>query len=143
MFYIKLSDNTYGLTQRSVRETFPNTSFPRGTEDFEGYARMFFMPAPNHDRATHQAVEKTPILVGERYEQQWEIEELSSGEKAAKTEEEAVRVRQTRDEKLAACDWHGLSDNVMSEAMTEYRQALRDVPEQAGFPHEVTWPDSP
>ena len=143
MFYIKLSDNTYGLTARKVREAFPNTSFPPNTEDFEGYAKMFFMPVPSHNRATHRAVEKTPILVGERYEQQWEIEELSSDEKAAKTEEEAVRVRQTRDEKVAACDWHGLSDNVMSEAMTTYRQLLRDIPGQAGFPHTITWPECP
>lgn len=143
MFYIKLSDNTYGLTQRNVREAFPNTSFAHGTEDFEGYARMFFMPAPSHNRATQRAVEKTPILVGERYEQQWEIEALSSSEKKAETERETIRVRQTRGEKLEACDWAGLTDTVMGKEMTTYRQALRDVPEQAGFPHEVTWPDSP
>ena len=55
----------------------------------------------------------------------------------------AKSVRTDRDSKLAATDFHALSDTVMSEAMTTYRQALRDVPEQDGFPHEVTWPDSP
>ena len=55
----------------------------------------------------------------------------------------AEGVRRDRDSRLAVTDFHGLTDTVMSEAMTEYRQALRDVPEQAGFPHEVTWPDSP
>ena len=49
----------------------------------------------------------------------------------------------TRDEKLAATDWHGLSDNEMSEEMTTYRQALRDVPQQEGFPNEIDWPVEP
>jgi hypothetical protein len=52
----------------------------------------------------------------------------------------AESARTDRDSRLAVTDFHGLTDTVMSEAMTEYRQALRDVPEQAGFPHEVTWP---
>tara|TARA_R110000824_G_scaffold392930_1_gene591624 strand:+ start:1603 stop:2121 length:519 start_codon:yes stop_codon:yes gene_type:complete len=52
-------------------------------------------------------------------------------------------IRVDRDRRLAITDWHGLSDTVMSEEMTAYRQSLRDIPDQAGFPHEVTWPDSP
>jgi len=36
-----------------------------------------------------------------------------------------------------------LSDNEMSEEMTTYRQALRDVPQQEGFPNEIDWPDEP
>ena len=55
----------------------------------------------------------------------------------------AKGVRTERDSRLAVTDFHGLTDNTMSEAMTTYRQALRDIPEQDGFPNEVTWPDSP
>ena len=54
-----------------------------------------------------------------------------------------VEARRHRDQRLAACDWHGASDNVMSAEMAAYRQALRDVPTQDGFPNEVTWPDRP
>jgi len=31
----------------------------------------------------------------------------------------------------------------MSSDMTAYRQALRDLPAQAGFPFSVTWPAKP
>jgi len=31
----------------------------------------------------------------------------------------------------------------MTEAMTAYRQALRDVPQQEGFPQTITWPTKP
>jgi DMSO/TMAO reductase YedYZ molybdopterin-dependent catalytic subunit len=33
-----------------------------------------------------------------------------------------------------------LSDTTMGEAMTTYRQALRDIPNQDGFPFDVVWP---
>ena len=52
-------------------------------------------------------------------------------------------VRATRDDLLKATDHYGLSDVSMTEAMTAYRQALRDVPQQAGFPNTITWPTKP
>ncbi len=52
-------------------------------------------------------------------------------------------VRNHRDQLLQATDWQALSDNTMSEAMTTYRQALRDVPDQGGFPFSVVWPTKP
>jgi hypothetical protein len=36
-----------------------------------------------------------------------------------------------------------LSDVTMSAAMTTYRQALRDITDQEGFPYSVTWPTKP
>ena len=51
--------------------------------------------------------------------------------------------RATRDDLLKATDHYGLSDVAMTEAMTAYRQALRDVPQQAGFPQTITWPTKP
>ena len=58
-------------------------------------------------------------------------------------EEIASEARSKRNSLLSATDFHALSDTDMSEAMTTYRQALRDVPEQLGFPGEITWPESP
>ena len=55
----------------------------------------------------------------------------------------AENVRSQRDVLLAATDWMALSDVTMSDAMTTYRQALRDIPAQAGFPSSVNWPTKP
>ena len=52
-------------------------------------------------------------------------------------------VRQHRDTLLAITDWMANSDVVMSEEMRTYRQALRDVTDQAGFPENVIWPIKP
>lgn len=56
------------------------------------------------------------------------------------TENEA---RSQRDTLLVETDWWALSDRTMSDAQTAYRQALRDVTGQAGFPEDITWPTKP
>lgn len=44
---------------------------------------------------------------------------------------------------LASTDVWALSDRTMSDAQTAYRQALRDITGQAGFPTDITWPTKP
>ena len=51
--------------------------------------------------------------------------------------------RAKRDSLLKETDHFGLSDVTMSAEMTTYRQALRDVPQQEGFPSTITWPTKP
>jgi hypothetical protein len=62
---------------------------------------------------------------------------------AANTATLAASERTTRDDLLKATDHYGLSDVTMSNEMTAYRQALRDVPQQEGFPETITWPQKP
>jgi hypothetical protein len=57
--------------------------------------------------------------------------------------EVAKGVRMERDSLLAATDWMALSDVTLTADWAAYRQALRDVTAQAGFPHTVTWPSKP
>lgn len=59
---------------------------------------------------------------------------------AAEAARAANSVREDRDERLSKTDFYALSDVVMTTEMTAYRQALRAVPEQEGFPHTITWP---
>lgn len=55
-----------------------------------------------------------------------------------------VQVRSQRDFLLASSDWTQLADApVDAAAWAAYRQALRDIPQQAGFPDSVTWPNAP
>jgi hypothetical protein len=61
---------------------------------------------------------------------------------AERTEEKAQQVRAERDRRLSATDWTQLADNPLKDdpSITAYRQALRDVPQQEGFPLSVVWP---
>ena len=62
---------------------------------------------------------------------------------AGANDRQAAEVRRDRDAKLAATDWMANSDVTMSDDWATYRQALRDVPAQAGFPNTITWPTKP
>ena len=53
-----------------------------------------------------------------------------------------VIVRDQRNILLSKSDVHALADRITDEWKT-YRQALRDLPSQAGFPDDITWPNSP
>ena len=61
--------------------------------------------------------------------------------------ETADEIRAQRDKLLAATDWAVLPDSPLDEpsqtALKTYRQALRDVPQQEGFPGTITWPEMP
>ena len=63
---------------------------------------------------------------------------------AMKDAEQAKSVRATRGEKLADSDWTQVADAPVDKAVwATYRQALRDVTAQSGFPWTITWPDAP
>lgn len=62
-------------------------------------------------------------------------------------EQLAAQARAQRDKLLADCDWTQTLDAPIDadtrEAYRAYRQALRDIPEQEGFPMSIIWPELP
>lgn len=65
-------------------------------------------------------------------------------EQEAEKEAQASRVRYERQLMLQASDWTQVADApVDQEAWATYRQALRDITDQQGFPWNVTWPSKP
>jgi len=75
-----------------------------------------------------------------------------AGEWGENTDRQATAIRVERDRLLAECDWTQLADaslnDITQRNWTTYRQALRDIPQQTGFPWAgdltaVPWPDAP
>lgn len=66
---------------------------------------------------------------------------------AERAEAQAASLRAERDRRLAACDWVLIraqeTGDPAPQAWRDYRQALRDVTDQPGFPDAVTWPEEP
>lgn len=59
-------------------------------------------------------------------------------------EEMARQVRFKRSRLLVKSDWTQAADAPVDAAVwAAYRQALRDIPQQPGFPHNVEWPEVP
>lgn len=69
-----------------------------------------------------------------------QYEQYCSGKDA----EQGKSVRTDRNKRLAESDWTQLPDApVDKEVWAAYRQDLRDVSSQAGFPWNMTWPEAP
>ncbi len=70
---------------------------------------------------------------------QAEIDDFNNGTDS----ELSNMVRVERNGLLAATDWWVLPDRTATQAQLDYRTALRNVPNQSGFPNNVTWPTKP
>ena len=67
--------------------------------------------------------------------------------KAQEAEQLAANARTQRDKLLSDTDWTQTDDAPLSsedkESVRKYRQCLRDITAQSGFPQEVKWPQKP
>ena len=74
----------------------------------------------------------------------YSVADMDADAIAAKDAEQAKAVRADRNQKLKDTDWTQVADAPVDKAAwAAYRQSLRDISAQAGFPWEVTWPVEP
>ena len=156
-------------TQGEIRRSMPNTSLPRvwtaAICDSLGIDPVLAAPAPaasgeykvvSRDGVTQDAngnwveayVERD--MFSDYTDEDGTVHTKAEQEQAytaRKNEEAATAVRAERDKLLASCDWMAIkafeAGYAVSTEWATYRQALRDVTAQTGFPNEVTWPTQP
>lgn len=142
---------TFPYSIGDLRRDNPNTSFPRNpSNDVLADWNVFPVvdrPAPEYDAATQNCTQINPTLENGEWVMTWQVSDASSDEIATRLEQKSAEVRQQRNDLLSACDWTQLSDCPLSDtdkaAWATYRGELRDVPEQSGFPWNITWPEKP
>lgn len=83
------------------------------------------------------------VQIAYTLEEQSDYDSKKAAWDAGANDRKAAEVRTERNEKITACDWRVLPDVSNSDAWKVYRQALRDIPTQAGFPWTITWPVQP
>lgn len=84
----------------------------------------------------------TEILVDQRVETETEITFSRVVETRPENEWPSVAIGM-RDFLLSQTDRYAISDSTMPVSIKAYRQALRDVPLQDGFPDNIVWPEAP
>ena len=142
---------TFPYSIGDLRRDNPNTSFPRNPSNDVLAAWNVFpvidRPAPEYDPASQNCTQINPTLENGEWVMTWQVSDASTDEIATRLEGESASVRADRNRRLAECDWTQLSDCPLSDAdkaaWATYRGELRDVPEQSGFPWNVTWPEQP
>ena len=152
MLYVKAIDSqivAYPYTQTDLIRDNPSTSFPSGGISPASLAEwnvfpVHFADQPEVAPLAQRVVELAPMYDGQSWIQQWAVEALSQDEINANTAQQAAAVRADRNGRLAATDWTQIADSTADKpAWAAYRQALRDVPLQAGFPQNAIWPQKP
>ena len=150
--FVKITNgqvDQYPYTIGDLRKANPNVSFPRNLSSDTlaqfGVYPVTIAPAPEFNDRTHRLVTQQPTLVNGV----WTVTKSVVAKDPAQIDNEnaqmAANVRAERNQKLSRSDWtqgKDIADEV-STAWTTYRQALRDIPSQVGFPWDVTWPNQP
>jgi hypothetical protein len=170
MLFVEVATGT-PKTKVQIRQENRHMSLPEAWTDATlealGVARVTKTEAP--DVSEWQVAVKDGVeLVDGVWQEKWVTQEMFTEYNEEVTDEEGVTTtviytvqdqkdaktaadntaleateRSTRDDLLKATDHYGLSDVTMTDAMTVYRQALRDVPQQESFPNTITWPTAP
>lgn len=141
--YVKLQNgqlDRFPYTIADLRRDNPGISFPDVINDemlveHEVY-KVTDIPAPTYDSKT-QRLTNSPHHVNGAWLQVWNVENLPD-------DQASNNVRSERNSRLADCDWTQLPDApVDTTVWATYRQELRDITLQDGFPYEITWPEKP
>lgn len=153
MMYIKVKNNTtiYPYNVNSLYSEYPTTSFPNNIHTDYTSLKHFGVyvvrstQQPAYDALSEKCVELTPEFVNDEWTQQWKVEPLSEENKQAIYNSKAAEVRANRYRLLAETDWTQFKDisTETSEKYVIYRQQLRDIGSQEGFPFNVVWPTLP
>ena len=136
------------ITDSEFRSEFPNTSFPQPLtpdviDDF-GFDPVLEGPQPTLVPPYQYAQRDGVVEVNGQWFTHYIAVTPDDEQKAAMDAEQAKRVRDDRNKRLADCDWTQLPDApVDRDVWAAYRQALRDVSLQPGFPWTIEWPEQP
>ena len=132
------------LSDQEFRRRHKNTSFSRLLDEnlldafdtdivFEGPQKQ---GPPPYSYTYRDGVEK----IGDKWYTKYTIGQRDK-EPIDKKYAENIRIR--RDILIKESDWRAVSDRELESEWKEYRQALRDISKQEGFPHDVKWPPNP
>jgi len=149
--YVKVEDGVveaFPYGQRELKRDNPHTSFPRAMSDAELAEHGLYPVSPREipqpfDPLTQNAEVINPVLEAGVWVQTWSITAASSSEIEQRTADLIQSLEGQRNQYLSETDWMALSDNTLTPEWASYRQALRDIASQGGFPFSVTWPTKP
>jgi len=144
---LRLRSTGQVMTESEFRAAHPNTSFPQQltVELLDGFDADVIMEGPQASPTRYQTSFRDGVEeVNGKWFTKYSVAEMDDEAKAALDAKQANSVRDDRNKRLSSSDWTQVSDApVDKEVWAAYRQALRDIPSQEGFPWEINWPVEP
>ena len=149
--YVKITNgsvDTYPYSVGQLRRDNPNTSFPKKIPDeilsSYGVEPVVVASEPSFTQRTQVlSQDAQPSLVEGVWTLGWTVTDKTTEEVSEWDANEEMRIRLERDTLLSQTDWWCLSDRTATQEQLDYRQALRDITSQTGFPHDIVWPAKP
>jgi hypothetical protein len=148
--YVKIKSGNierYPYSLDILRKENSNISFPQNLtkellESF-GVYRVIETDRPETNESSYAVKRHLPELVDGEYKLLWDVKQKTAEQIAEEIKTKKVQVRDQRNDLLSASDWTQLADAPVDKAAwATYRQALRDLPQQPGFP-DIDLPRSP
>lgn len=144
---IRIRETGQVMFEGEFRASHPNTSFPPQltAELLDSMGADVVLEGPQAQPTRYQVGFRDGV---EQVEGKWftkySVVDMDQDAKDALDAQQAASVRSQRTQKLVESDWTQVADAPVDKAAwAVYRQALRDVTTQAGFPWEVEWPTQP
>ena len=133
-----------------LKMAHPNVSFPANPTNATLQEFGIFRVATEAQPAVSntQVLEEDPPVFSAEYQrwtQVWRVRDMTEEEVQQRNDSKASEIRTERNEKIAKTDWTQLPDSPVDNktAWATYRQALRDITAQTGFPWTIDWPEQP
>lgn len=141
----------YPYSINQLKKDNPQTSFPATFSDelLASFNVFSVVPTerPIYDPITHDLREVEPVLIDKVWTQSWEVVAADPAEVEQRVNSLAIAIRYDRDQKLSESDWIVAKSyeqqTQVPDAWVAYRQALRDITAQPGFPSSIVWPGQP
>lgn len=153
MQFIKIDNGTpigNPISENELRKRFSHISFPKKISQ-DNITQLDYFILYESEKPTHSIFEKVVQgkyqLIDEKWYTSWIIQPMEENEIIAVTESRKNDVRRRRDAMLQQTDWIVTKSNELGDEIPLdwkiYRQSLRDISLQEGFPFEVIWPTKP
>lgn len=156
---VRIRETGAVMYEGEFRALYPNTSFSQQisveTLDAFGVDVVFEGPqATGNDVYQYSQAAGVELVDGKWFtkyilgpvfiDRETTAVEQEAAYKATKDADQSKSIRSIRNDKLKECDWTQISDATVNKALwATYRQELRDISSQEGFPWTITWPTQP
>ena len=135
------------MYENEFRALYPNTSMPQQlTEELiNDLGGDVVFEGPQAQPTRYQVAFRDGVeQINGKWYTKHSVSEMDQEAKDSLDLNQSRSVRSTRNSKLAECDWTQIADATVDKAAwATYRQALRDISKQTGFPWDIQWPEAP
>lgn len=144
--YALIENNTF-VRWVDLRRDFPDTSFPLVVQSTDLPEGVVFVdthnPPPPGDLQVAE-LQPAPVFDSGKWRLDYVIRDMEAQEVNEAIATKSRQMRAERNQRLTDSDWTQVADAPVDKAAwTVYRQALRDITTQTGFPFNVRWPEEP